>query len=200
MHIDFSDPAAAPTAPTDADNSIEGSPETELESDASGRPGLTAGQSAAIASASWLVPLAMSIGANPSPTNPGIFAWYLALKKPGFKPPDAAIPVAWTVIEAALAASAYRLLRAPADPHRTRALGLWAFNVGMIGGWSRLFFRRRNLPLSTAAAAAMVATGTAFVAEARRVDRPAAGAGLPFVGWVAFATVLTASIWALNRR
>jgi tryptophan-rich sensory protein len=70
----------------------------------------------------------------------------------------------------------------------------------MIGGWSRLFFRRHNLGVSTAAAAGLVATSVAFVNEAKRVDKAASRAGLPLVGWVAFATVLTATIWRLNSR
>jgi tryptophan-rich sensory protein len=129
---------------------------------------------------------------------PGI--WYRLLHKPPFQPPDKAIPLAWTAIDTALAVGAYRLLRKPAAPARTRALGLWALNVGMIGAWSGIFFGLRNLPASTAAAAAMVGTGAAYVAQARRVDPPAAVAGVPFVAWVGFATVLTAALWQRNRR
>ena len=128
---------------------------------------------------------------------PGI--WYRLLRKPSFQPPDAVIPVAWSLIDTALAVGAYRLLRQPASTPRNRALGWWALNVGLIGGWSGLFFGRRNLPASTAVAAAMVGTGAAYVAEARHVDKPAAVAAVPFVAWVAFATVLTASIWRRNR-
>ena len=69
-----------------------------------------------------------------------------------------------------------------------------------IGGWSRLFFGSRNLPASTFASAALIASGAAYVDRARRVDRGAALAGAPFVAWVAFATVLTAEIWRRNRR
>ena len=64
----------------------------------------------------------------------------------------------------------------------------------MIGAWSRLFFGRRNLPASTVAALGMVATGAAFVQQAGQVDAPAASAGVPFVTWVGFATVLTAAL------
>ncbi len=125
--------------------------------------------------------------------------WYRLLHKPPFQPPDKAFPVAWSLIDAALAVGAYRLLRRPASAQRSRALGWWALNVALIGGWSALFFGRRNLPGSTAVAAAMVGTGVAYVAQARAVDRPAAVAGVPFVAWVAFATVLTAAIWRRNR-
>jgi tryptophan-rich sensory protein len=37
------------------------------------------------------------------------------------------------------------------------------------------------------------------VAQAKRVDGLAAGAGVPFVAWVAFATLLTAALWRRNR-
>jgi tryptophan-rich sensory protein len=70
----------------------------------------------------------------------------------------------------------------------------------MIGGWSRLFFKRRNLGQSTLAAATLVASSVAFVEAAKPIDRTASRAGLPLVGWVAFATVLTATIWGLNSR
>ena len=68
------------------------------------------------------------------------------------------------------------------------------------GGWSRLFFKRHQLAVSTVAAASMVITGTEFVKQAKRVDPAAAKAGLPLIGWVAFATVLTATIWHLNKK
>jgi tryptophan-rich sensory protein len=124
----------------------------------------------------------------------------MSLREPAFKPPDWAIPLAWAGIETALAAAAYRLLRAAPSAQRTKALALLGGNVLMIGGWNRLFFKGRNLPVSTAAAAAMVASSVAFVQAAKPVDRTASRAGLPLVGWLAFATVLTATIWGLNPR
>ena len=53
----------------------------------------------------------------------------------------------------------------------------------MIGGWSRLFFKRHNLGVSTIAAASLVATSVAFVNEARVVDKSALS-GRATVGWV----------------
>lgn len=125
--------------------------------------------------------------------------WFRLLHKPAFQPPDAAIPLAWGAIDSALAIGAYRLLRRPATPERSRALGWWALNVALIGGWSGVFFGRRNLPASTVLAATMVATGAAYVVQSRKVDQPAALSGVPYVAWVAFATVLTAALWRRNR-
>jgi len=124
--------------------------------------------------------------------------WYRLLHKPSFQPPDPVIPLAWGLIDSALTVAGYRLLRKPSTAPRNRALGLWALNVGLIGGWSAVFFGKRKLSTSTALAAAMIGTGVAYVAQARKVDRPAASAGVPLVVWVAFATVLTAALWRKN--
>lgn len=159
--------------------------------------GLSGPSAAALASTALLWPAVA--GAVWGPSRPASALWYLQLSKPAFKPPDPVIPLAWGVIDAALAVGAYRLLRRPAEPSRNRALAWWALNVSLIGAWSGIFFGRRDLPASTVVAAAMIGTGAAYVTEARRVDRPAAVAGLPFVAWVAFATVLTAALWRRNR-
>ena len=152
---------------------------------------------AAIASAALIVP-AVS-GMLFGPQRPRTLAWYRSLRMPDYKPPDAAIPVAWTIIDSALAYAGYRLLRKPGSAQRNRSLGWLATNVGLIGGWNAIFFGRRNLPASLAAATTMIGTGAAYVAESRRVDPKAATAGVPFLAWVGFATVLTASIWNRNR-
>lgn len=156
--------------------------------------------SALIASSAFIVPLALSSSSSPSPNHPRIWLWYRSLRKPNFKPKDWVIPVAWFGIEAALANGAYRLLQAEPSPSRTRALGWLAWNVSLIGGWSRLFFKRRVLGVSTVAAASMMVSGAEYVRQARRVDLRAAGAGIPFLAWVSFATVLTGTIWVMNRK
>ncbi len=154
---------------------------------------------ALLASSAFVVPAALSASTSPTPNHPRTFFWYRRLDKPAYKPPDVAIPIAWTLIESALAFAGYRLLRRPSSAGRSRSLAWLASNILSIGGWSRLFFGGRNLPASTVAAAAMIGGGAAYVAQARKVDRTAAVAGIPFVAWVAFATVLTGALWRRNR-
>ena len=152
-----------------------------------------------LASAAWLVPALMSGSTAPSPNHPRVLLWYKTLRQPPWKPPDIAIPLAWMGIETCLAAAAYRLLRRPGSLARDLSLGWLATNVVGIGGWSWLFFGKRNLAASTVAAAGLLGTSVAYVACAREEDPKAAAEGLPLVAWVAFATVLTASIWRRNR-
>jgi len=63
------------------------------------------------AAAAGIVPLALSASTSPTPNPPRAMLWYKTLRTPSFKPPDAAVPLAWAAIETALAFAAYRLLR-----------------------------------------------------------------------------------------
>ena len=160
---------------------------------------MSSGLALALSSAAFVLPALLSSSTSPSPLHPRVLLWYRSLRQPAFKPPDVAIPIAWTAIETALAVAGYRLLRQPSAPARNRALAWLAGNVVAIGTWSRIFFGARSLPASTIAAVAMVGSGAAYVAQAKKADKTAAVAGVPFVAWVAFATVLTAAIWRRNR-
>lgn len=167
--------------------------------DVSARGPISGATAAGIAAVACVVPYVMGRSTSPTPDHPKILFWYKTLSQPKFKPPDIAIPVGWSLIESCLAWAAYRLLRTKASANRNMSLAWLAANVVAIGGWSRLFFGRRNLPASTIAAAAMVGTGAAYVSTACSTDKVAAAAGVPFVVWVGFATVLTAAIWRRNR-
>jgi benzodiazapine receptor len=154
---------------------------------------------AALAATAIVAPALASLSDRPS-RSLSTKVWYALLRKPRFNPPKAVFPVVWTVLDGALALGAYRLARRPSTPERNRALGLFAANVAMITGWSKLFFGRHDLGAAALGSAAITATASAFVAAARPVDRPAAAAGVPLVAWVTFATVLSTTVWRMNRR
>ncbi|MBD8549392.1 MULTISPECIES: TspO/MBR family protein [unclassified Sphingomonas] len=134
----------------------------------------------------------------PDPSHPRTRRWYKRLDKPSYTPPDAVFGAVWPVLETGLAVGGYRLLRQPSGPRRTSAVGLWLLNTAMVGGWTEIFFRKRALRSGAVVAGTMVATGGAYVAAAAKVDRPAALLGVPFVGWLGFATLLATRISARN--
>ena len=175
-------------------------PATKAADDAvnSGAPALSRAASALIIVAVLGVSAAIGRRNAPDPSHPATRRWYKRLDKPDFTPPDRVFGAVWPVLETGLAVGGYRLMRAPAGPSRNAAVGLWLLNTAMVGGWTELFFRKRALETSTVAAGAMVVTGAAYVATAAKVDRPAALLGVPFVGWLGFATVLAARISATN--
>lgn len=175
-------------------------PEPDLsryDSAATARPAVVEPR-AGLSPAAAIGVVALALGASalvgrrnaPDRSHPGIRRWYRRLDKPGYTPPDAAFGAVWPVLETGLAVGGYRLLRRPSGAARNAAVGLWLANTAMIGGWTELFFRRKRLDASAVASGAMVASGAALAATAAKVDRPAAALSVPFVAWVAFATVL----------
>ncbi|WP_343525992.1 TspO/MBR family protein [Sphingomonas sp.] len=130
----------------------------------------------------------------PDPSHPRIRRWYRRLDKPGYTPPDRVFGAVWPVLETGLAIGGYRLLRRPSGRARDAAVRLWLVNMAMVGGWTELFFRRQRLGASAVASGAMVASGAALVATSAKVDRPAAALAVPFVAWLAFATLLAERI------
>ena len=153
----------------------------------------------ALAATALVAPALASLSDRPS-RSLSTKVWYALLRKPRFNPPKAVFPMVWTALDGALAVGAYRLARQPSTPQRNRALALFATNVAMITGWSRLFFGRHDLGAAAVGSAAIAATATAYVAAARPVDKPAAATGVPLVAWVTFATVLSTAVWKMNRR
>lgn len=126
--------------------------------------------------------------------------WYLSLRKPDPTPSPPVIGAVWTALDVLLAVAGTRLLRAQPTPARNAALGCWSLSVAGIAGYPWVFFERKKLGASTAAAGAMLASATAYVATAARVDRPAAAMGVPLVVWLGLATLLSEELWRRNRR
>ena len=136
---------------------------------------------------------------NPSPSHPKTAAWYAALRKPSFTPPGPVFGLAWTGLDALLGYAGYRLLIArPSNPRRA-ALGAWGLNLLGVAGFSWVLFGRKRLDEALEVTAGMVVVATATTVAASAVDRRAAYACLPLVGWVIFAAVLQEEVWRRNR-
>jgi tryptophan-rich sensory protein len=120
------------------------------------------------------------------------------LDKPGFTPPGPVFGAAWGLIESILAYGGYRLLRRGSTPSRNAAVGLWTVNNLLIAGWSGLFFGRRALGPSAAAAGGMIVVAAGYAAVAYKTDKVAAATAVPLIGWLAFATLLAEEVWRRN--
>ena len=81
---------------------------------------------------------------------------------------------------------------------RNAALRLWVSQLAANAQWSKLFFGERRPTLALADVLALEGTIFSYIAAARKVDRGAANAFIPYAAWVAFATVLNAEILRLN--
>jgi translocator protein len=125
--------------------------------------------------------------------------WYRRLEKPPFQPPPAAFGPVWTVLYVLIGLSGWRVWRKPAGPRRSLAVELWGAQLALNGAFSELFFGQRRLRTSLAEVLALWGTVGAYTWAAHRVDRPAAWMMAPYLGWVGFASLLTADIVRRNR-
>jgi benzodiazapine receptor len=135
---------------------------------------------------------------GPTPAHPATAAWYGRLRKPSYTPPGPVFGMAWTMLDALLCYSGYRLLCRPSRPDRNLALGFWAATVAGVGGFSYVLFGRKRLGEALGVTVGMVGTSAALVASAAPIDRKAAAAAAPLAAWVIFAFVLQEEVWRRN--
>ncbi len=123
-------------------------------------------------------------------------AWYAGLQKPFFNPPDWVFGPVWSVLYVLVAIAGWRIFcRAPYGT----TMRVWWVQLVLNFLWSPTFFGLQLPGLGLVVIIALLVAIIGFVALARRIDRLAAWLFVPYVLWVAFATLLNFSIWWLNR-
>jgi len=126
-------------------------------------------------------------------TAPG--EWYAQLTKPVFNPPGWVFGPVWTVLYVLIALCGWRVWQ------RDRAswpMTLWWTQLVLNFLWSPVFFGAHQVGLALAVILLLLAAILAFIATAWRQNRVAAWLFVPYAAWVAFASVLNGSIFALN--
>jgi tryptophan-rich sensory protein len=124
--------------------------------------------------------------------------WYKRLRKPPFQPPNAVFGPVWTGLYTLIAISGWRVWGSAAGRSRSRALGLWALQLGLNSAWSWLFFRKHQLRAAAVENVFLLGSIAAYTAAASKVDRHAPLFMAPYLGWVGFANVLSADIARRN--
>ena len=131
-------------------------------------------------------------------TATSVTTWYPTLAKPSFTPPAWVFPPVWTTLYVMMAVAAWRVWRHRATVPVRPAILAFSAQLALNLAWSFLFF---GLQWIGAALVETIVLLAAILWTQRRfagIDRPAAWLLLPYALWVAFATVLTATIWQAN--
>lgn len=132
--------------------------------------------------------------------SPGIASsdWYEELNKPEWNPPGWLFGPVWTILYTAMAVAAWRIWLKVGFTDGKLELGFFFIQLFLNGLWSQLFFGMQNPGLAFAEInlllAAIIYTTILFF----RVDKIAGWLMVPYILWVAFATVLNGSIWMIN--
>jgi benzodiazapine receptor len=136
------------------------------------------------------------IGATITATTVG--TWYQALHKPPFNPPDWIFAPVWTTLYVFMAIAGWRVWRrAPLEVTRM-ALTVFTVQLALNLAWSFIFFGLQQIGLALVEIVILLLAIVTNIVLFWRIDRWAGVLFVPYLLWVAFATVLNASLWLLN--
>lgn len=122
-------------------------------------------------------------------------AWFDALQKPAFQPPDWVFAPVWTLLYILTAITGWRVFCVEDDPLLRI---LWILQLALNYAWPVVFFGLQQLGWALAVCAVLTLTLALFLRQARREDPISSWLMLPVFLWCGFATLLTAALWSLN--
>lgn len=143
--------------------------------------------------------LCLGVGAiGAAVTQTSVNDWYARLAKPSFNPPNEVFAPVWTTLYVMMAIAAWRVWRTADSATRGGPLTLFLLQLALNLGWSMVFFGLQKIGAAVATIVVLdvgvIVTMLAFWA----VDRIAGLLMVPYLAWVAFATVLNIALWRLN--
>ncbi|HEU4952001.1 MAG TPA: TspO/MBR family protein [Holophagaceae bacterium] len=125
-------------------------------------------------------------------------AFYAELALPPWAPPGWVFGPVWSLLYTLMAVSAWLVWKDRGFGGARAALGLFLAQLAANALWSWLFFAWRRGALATAEILLLDALVLATVVAFRRHRPLAAALLLPYLAWIAFATVLCLTLWRTN--
>ncbi|MBP1871181.1 tryptophan-rich sensory protein [Ensifer adhaerens] len=121
--------------------------------------------------------------------------WYQALAKPAFNPPNWIFAPVWSILYVIIGFVGARLFL---DHRRSAAMRLWLAQMILNFLWSPLFFSLQDVSSALIVIIALLIAVAGVIVASWNRDRVSALLFLPYLAWVAFATVLNGSIFLMN--
>lgn len=122
-------------------------------------------------------------------------AWYAALEKPVFNPPNWVFAPAWTVLYILIGLAGARVFIHPAP---SAARTLWSGLLALNFMWTPIFFGMHWTEVALGILALMLAGIFTFILLCWNCNRPAAWLFVPYAMWLAYAFALNTAIVVLN--
>lgn len=121
--------------------------------------------------------------------------WYASLAKPPFNPPNWVFAPAWTLLYVLIAVAGWRTWE---RERAAAAMKIWALQLVLNFAWSPTFFGAKQMGPALVVILALLASIALFIATVWNRDRVSGWLFAPYAAWVAFATLLNASLLLLN--
>lgn len=122
-------------------------------------------------------------------------AWYAALNKPSFNPPNWIFAPVWTVLYVFIAIAGWRVWQ---RQDLREAMWAWWSQLGLNFLWSPVFFSLHSPGIAMVVILAMLAAIVVFMRLVWNNDRVSGLLFAPYLAWVSFATLLTMAVFVLN--
>jgi benzodiazapine receptor len=124
--------------------------------------------------------------------------WYETLRKPSWQPPGYLFGPVWTTLYILLIISASIAWHSTSGQHRTSIMILYALNGALNLAWSFIFFRSRSPLVAGMDIIGVLLSILWIMVRVWPISPLAAGLLIPYLLWVAFATVLNWTIVRMN--
>ena len=134
-------------------------------------------------------------------TIPAIPAWYAALAKPPFAPPNWLFAPVWTILYALMGIAAFLVWEKAKGAQKANAIAalkIFCAQLALNVLWSIVFFGLRSPLLGLIVIILMLIAIALAMRQFYSIDRRASWLMAPYILWVSFATILNFSILALN--
>jgi tryptophan-rich sensory protein len=134
-------------------------------------------------------------------TQSSIKTWYPLIKKPVFNPPNWVFAPVWTMLFILMGIAAGRVWNQLETNKELVKKGLlfFAVQLALNALWSYLFFGLNNILLALVEIILLWLVIFETYLIFKKIDQKASYLLLPYLVWVGFATILTGSIYWLNR-
>jgi tryptophan-rich sensory protein len=122
-------------------------------------------------------------------------AWYEALHKPSWTPPNWMFPVVWTTLYLLMSFSAMRVAQLPDSG---QALAFWAAQISFGTLWTPVFFGLHRMRAAMGVMVCLWLSVAATTLAFWQLDWLAGLMFLPYLIWVSVAGALNYSLWRMN--
>ena len=126
--------------------------------------------------------------------------FYAGLVRPAWAPPGWVFGPVWTTLYLLMGVSVWLVWRTAGWSGATVALSLFVVQLVCNAAWSWFFFAWRRGALALADILLLLALIVATMFAFAQVHTLAMVLLIPYIGWVAFATLLTLAIWRANTE
>lgn len=134
-------------------------------------------------------------------TREGVATWYTTIEKPSFNPPNWVFAPVWSTLYVMMGLAAglvWNRIEMQREDVRKGLIFFW-IQLALNALWSYLFFGLHNPLLALIEIVILWLMIYETMVQFGKVNKIAGYLLIPYLLWVTFATVLTTSIWWLNR-